>query len=230
MTRSSPTHFTPTQVIALLLLGAATASSGVLAAPTAPPMNSGLSSTGVARPEGQQSCSFLKQGSLLDVQHRGVEHVSNLVPRGPDPLSDEDMMANLCNVIGRETFFNILRNNLGSPSAAIRDIVLNQLNEAKSFLDRMPPAPNTDAERQRVLGENLVRIPELIRIIQSATEFVREFSNSRFAEQGLPIAEANYRRALAYFPPGPHRSDAEQAMRDARAAAERESHGTPGRQ
>ncbi|KAJ3752516.1 hypothetical protein EV360DRAFT_88673 [Lentinula raphanica] len=218
MTRSSPTHFTPTQVIALLLLGAATASSGVLAAPTAPPMNSGLSSTG---------------GSLLDVQHRGVEHVSNLVPRAPDPLSDEDMMANLCNVIGPETFLNILRNNHGSPSAnakAIRDMILVPLNEAKSFLETMPPAPNTDAERQRVLGENLVRIPQLIRIIQWATDFIRSFSNSRFAEQALPIAEENYLRALAYFPPGKHRSDAEKAMRDARAAAERESHGTPGRQ
>ncbi|KAJ3832882.1 hypothetical protein F5878DRAFT_633987 [Lentinula raphanica] len=222
MTRSSPTHFTPTQVIAL--------SSGVLATPTAPPMNSGLSSTGVARPEGQQSCSFLKQGSLLDVQHRGVEHVSNLVPRAPDPLSDEDMMTNLCNVIGPETFLNILRNNHGSPSAAIRDMILVPLNEAKSLLETMPPAPNTDAERRRVLGENLVRIPQLIRIIQSATNFVRSFSNSRFAEQALPIAQENYLRALAYFPPGKHRSDAEKAMRDARGAAERQSHGTPGRQ
>ncbi|KAJ3819450.1 hypothetical protein F5880DRAFT_1704998 [Lentinula raphanica] len=226
MTRSSPT-----QVIALLLLGAATASSGVLAAPTAPPMDSGLSSTGVARPEGQQSCSFLKQGSLLDVQHRGVEHVSNLVPRAPDPLSDEDMMADLCNLMGPETFLNILRNNHGSPVAnVLRDMSLVPLNEAKSFLDTMPPAPNTDAERQRVLGENLVHIPQLIWIIQSATDFIRSFSNSRFAEQGLPIAEENYRRALAYFPPGKHRSDAEKAMRDARAAAERQSHGTPGRQ
>ncbi|KAJ3971891.1 hypothetical protein EV361DRAFT_181109 [Lentinula raphanica] len=78
----TPTRFTPTRVLALLLLGAATVSSGVLAAPTSS-MNSGLSSTGVARSEGLQSRSSPEQGSLLDVQRRGVEHV-NLVPRVDD--------------------------------------------------------------------------------------------------------------------------------------------------
>ncbi|KAJ3754038.1 hypothetical protein EV360DRAFT_87224 [Lentinula raphanica] len=78
----TPTRFTPTRVLALLLLGAATVSSGVLAAPTSS-INSGLSSTGVARSEGVQSRSSPEQGSLLDVQRRGVEHV-NLVPRVDD--------------------------------------------------------------------------------------------------------------------------------------------------
>ncbi|KAJ3818746.1 hypothetical protein F5880DRAFT_1598212 [Lentinula raphanica] len=79
----TPTRFTPTRVLALLLLGAATVSSGVFAAPTTSSINSGRSSTGVARSEGLQSRSSPEQGSLLDVQRRGVEHV-NLVPRVDD--------------------------------------------------------------------------------------------------------------------------------------------------
>ncbi|KAJ3766780.1 hypothetical protein FB446DRAFT_368173 [Lentinula raphanica] len=72
------TRFTPNRLLALLLLGAATVSSGVLAAPTSS-MNSGLSSTGVAEPQSPQSRTSPEQGSLSDVQRQGVEH-ANLVP------------------------------------------------------------------------------------------------------------------------------------------------------
>ncbi|KAJ3725743.1 hypothetical protein C8R42DRAFT_639560 [Lentinula raphanica] len=59
------TRFTPTRLLTLLLLGAATVSSGVLAAPTTSSMDSALSSTGATL--------------------GGVEHV-NLAPRADDSI------------------------------------------------------------------------------------------------------------------------------------------------
>ncbi|KAJ3725746.1 hypothetical protein C8R42DRAFT_659016 [Lentinula raphanica] len=80
------TRSTPTRLLTLLLLGAATVSSGVLAAPTTSSMNSGPLLTGVAQPEGLQTRSSPEQGSLFkNIQCQGVEHV-NLVPRADEEL------------------------------------------------------------------------------------------------------------------------------------------------
>ncbi|KAJ3818129.1 hypothetical protein F5880DRAFT_1511219 [Lentinula raphanica] len=99
----TPTRFTPTRVLALLLLGAATVSSGVFAAPTTPSIrNSGLSSTGEARPaKGLQSRSSPEQGSLLDVQRRGDEHV-NLVAR----MNDDNMSSHEEQIVSPSERFN----------------------------------------------------------------------------------------------------------------------------
>ncbi|KAJ3752518.1 hypothetical protein EV360DRAFT_88675 [Lentinula raphanica] len=80
------TRSTPTRLLTLLLLGAATVSSGVLAAPTTSSMNSGPLLTGVAQPEGLQTRSSPEQGSLFkNIRCQGVEHV-NLVPRADEEL------------------------------------------------------------------------------------------------------------------------------------------------
>ncbi|KAJ3819452.1 hypothetical protein F5880DRAFT_1616453 [Lentinula raphanica] len=97
MIRSTPTS----RSLALLLLAAATVSSGILAAPTTSSRSSALHSTGV---EGLQFRSSPEQGSLLDVQRQGVEPYVNLVPR-TDTLGLRDArtrtagtvaMGNLC--------------------------------------------------------------------------------------------------------------------------------------
>ncbi|KAJ3719894.1 hypothetical protein C8R42DRAFT_722577 [Lentinula raphanica] len=71
------TRSTPSRALALVLFGAAI-SSGVLAAPTPSPMNSGSLSTGAQG--AHHRSSLLDQKSLSVLERREVEHV-NLVPR-----------------------------------------------------------------------------------------------------------------------------------------------------
>ncbi|KAJ3818130.1 hypothetical protein F5880DRAFT_1601352, partial [Lentinula raphanica] len=207
MTRSSPTHFTPTRLLALLLLGAVTVSSGVLAAPASSSMNSGPFLTGVARPEGLQSRSSLEQGSLLDVQRRGVEHV-NLVPRAGDLWSTWQRLHNLME-----------RGNLNQKEveALNRDIdeVLKAERECLSKLDRPEVFGDLHKpEARQALFHTVRAISEDMREIVAGSVYVVG-SHYVTSQEILQIARENYDRALSYFPEGTEKTHITKKMSEA---------------
>ncbi|KAJ3752153.1 hypothetical protein EV360DRAFT_89027 [Lentinula raphanica] len=181
------TRFTPTRVLALLLLGAASVSSGVFAAPTSTPlMNSGLSLTGVAQSEGLRSRSPPEQGSLLDVRRRGVEHVA--------PRADEtdEWYASLVR------FYNAAVSSPGSSSKA------GLRKELQKTIRVMHPASMEVIEEQiKDDGDSL--------LILSLTHRV-ETDPRPLSHEILEDAERNFHESLKYFPLGEEKTVVENWM------------------
>ncbi|KAJ3767425.1 hypothetical protein FB446DRAFT_820358 [Lentinula raphanica] len=196
MARSTP-RYTPTRVLALLLLGAATVSSGVFAAPTTASMNSGLSSTGVARPEGLQSRSSPEQGSLLDVQRRGVEDV-NLVPR-----ADEECIS----------IYETTTTWLAVPREE-RAYIYTQLRLARRYLDRLLGSASNSP--QSLFESNKPRLEAIVRNAEKAMD-------SGVRGPMLVLAEQIHADALKFYP---EESDEKSVAERNVACARARSHAT----
>ncbi|KAJ3766779.1 hypothetical protein FB446DRAFT_368144 [Lentinula raphanica] len=211
------TRFTPTRVLTLLLLGAATVSSGVLAAPTSTPlMNSGLSLTGVAQSEGLRSRSPPEQGSLLDVQRRGVEHVA------PQADETDEWYASLVR------FYNAAVSSPGSSSkAALR-------KELQKTIRVMHPASMEVIEEQiKDDGDSLLILSLTHRVeTDPRVRQRRVFNDAGFqlrcilmraklaldarqplSHEILKDAERNFHESLKYFPNGEEKTVVENWMR-----------------
>ncbi|KAJ3725736.1 hypothetical protein C8R42DRAFT_415354 [Lentinula raphanica] len=199
----TPTRFTPTRVLALLLLGAATVSSGVFAAPTTPSIrNSGLSSTGEARPvKGLQSRSSPEQGSLLDVQRRGDEHV-NLVPQTNDDLSSHEEHIESPS----ERFNRDAEDAISKGRAKLEECSEKAAGTTKPTLFRTDPA----------VAQEIVLIAKKAAIIVCC---------SYTSPANVQHAEKIHRDALEYYPDGPEKDGAKDLMSLARRVHSTPSHG-----
>ncbi|KAJ3971889.1 hypothetical protein EV361DRAFT_1033437 [Lentinula raphanica] len=225
------TRFTPTQLLALLLLGAATVSSGVLAAPTTSSMNSGPLLTGVAQPEGLQSHSSPGQGSLLDVKRRGIEY-ANLVPRAPD-LNQEQ----------KQELFNALVNIMGLSGLGGRNGIVIKFMELLSLDDMvhdLQTSLNKDKETLDIFALGFYdQIAEFHRPRDVYDRFKGRLESIRVNAEilvSLPftvspemtrLAVENHRKCLSYYPDEEVKRTAAQRVSDAVAGQQqRQSHST----
>ncbi|KAJ3752517.1 hypothetical protein EV360DRAFT_88674 [Lentinula raphanica] len=190
MIRSTPTS----RSLALLLLAAATVSSGVLAAPTTSSRSSALHSTGVEGLQFRSSPS--EQGSLLDVQRQGVEPYVNLVPR-TDTLGLRDARTRTTGTVAMGNLCMIFDSWLNTSHDEQNRLVL-QVHEDHSFLLQLGSAGNSP---QSVFESNKSRLEEILKTAEKA--IAAAIPGNLFI-----TAIENHENSLKFFPESDEKSAA----------------------
>ncbi|KAJ3752154.1 hypothetical protein EV360DRAFT_75610 [Lentinula raphanica] len=186
----TPTRFTPTRVLALLLLGAATVSFGVLAAPTTSSMDSDLFLTGLAPPGGSKPPLVSHDGgSLIGLIDRRIQ---------------ENKLKATEKYFVR--FTRLLDAALQQEKFDIHQLIPEHYGKIK-----------TDEDRQNLFRHDPDVEKAIRTILKDSVEVVRFREMTR--DDFVARAEANHRDALAFLPDGLGKVAAKQEMTDAQKSS-----------
>ncbi|KAJ3725740.1 hypothetical protein C8R42DRAFT_415488 [Lentinula raphanica] len=187
----TPTRFTPTRVLALLLLGAATVSFGVLAAPMTSSMDSDLFLTRLAPPGGSKPPLVSHDGgSLIGLIDRRIQE-NNL-------KATEQYFVR---------FTRLLDAALQQEKFDIHQLIPEHYGKIK-----------TDEDRQNLFRHDPDVEKAIWTILKDSVKVVR-FRDMTPRDDFVARAEANHRDALAFLPDGLGKVAAEQEMTDAQKSS-----------